>query len=93
MKEQEDARLHAERLKNEVHAPLRGLLLRDYVNAIRTSIHEERKQEKRNKINEQLQKYVYLLCAGDCLLLTCLISTGLISIESENKRPSYKRQD
>ena len=61
LKEQEDARLRAERLKNEVHAPLRGLLLRDYVNAIRTSIHEERKQEKKNKMNDQLQKYVYHL--------------------------------
>jgi hypothetical protein len=53
---------------------LRGLLLRDYVNAIRTSIHEERKQEKRNKINEQLQKYVYYLLFLKLLLLTLLVT-------------------
>jgi hypothetical protein len=56
LKEEEEARLRVERASHEINAPLRGMQLRDYVNRIRTTYHEEKKREKLKKIYEATEK-------------------------------------
>eukprot|EP01040_Poterioochromonas_malhamensis_P007229 gene7229-7802_t len=56
LREEEDNRLRLERAKHEIHAPLRGLLLRDYVNKIRTAYQTEKRQEKQKKMIEAQEK-------------------------------------
>jgi hypothetical protein len=58
LKDEEEERVRLERASHEIHAPLRGIMLRDYVNRIRTTYHDEKKREKLHKIHEAAAKYV-----------------------------------
>ena len=78
LKEEEEARARVERASHEINAPLRGMLLRDYVNKIRTTYHEEKRREKLKKIHDATEKYVLFsycpfitVCDNLFLFLVC----------------------
>ena len=56
LREEEETRLSVERAKHEIHAPLRGLRLRDYVNKIRNTFQQEKRAEKQKKMQEAIEK-------------------------------------
>jgi hypothetical protein len=56
LRDAEEERIRIERAKHEMHAPLRGLLLREYVEKIRSTYHNEKRQEKLKKIHEATSK-------------------------------------
>lgn len=71
MEEESEANTRLERKRNEALAPLRGAQLRDYVNAIRSTLYNERLREKKEKYNETVLKYdisKYLVCAFPCVI-------------------------
>ncbi len=47
--------------KEIMFAPKRKLFLNDYVTKVRTELHEQRAIEKRERLNAQIQAYVFFL--------------------------------
>lgn len=56
LREEEEERVRLERAKHEIHAPLRGILLREYVNKIRNTYQQEKRTEKQRKMQEAIEK-------------------------------------
>ena len=56
----ENERAEREQREAEMHAPLRGAQLRDYVGKIRSTLYAERLHQKKAKYHEAVQKYVLL---------------------------------
>ena len=56
-----DGYLHKERQRDEFFNALRGKQLREYVNAVRTSVHQTRIEEKKKRFQDDLKRFVIIL--------------------------------
>ena len=70
MKEKDDERTRVQDQRDEFFNTIRSRRLREYVTAVRTTLHTERLEEKKKRYNEAVQKYCNCIIFQNCNILS-----------------------